>query len=105
MTLFFTSEINSSQSGENKVELGGGNLIDAKVALQGFYMSYGDDDHSVLQIVASVKEPDPIKEKDTNYLKYKYVCNMYDDATGVFKKQHFASTVYIRSLVIADLIK
>jgi hypothetical protein len=99
MAIIFNSEVNETREGQDDIELGEGTLIAAQVALQGFYMSYGEEeDNHLKQILAWVGNPSTEVREGNNFIKYGYACYMHDDDSP----KHEAGG-RIRSLVIAEL--
>ena len=76
----------------------GKNILSVNVALQGFYMTYGENsEHDLVHIKAQLLEPESSEnEQGDSIFKYKYNCEMYD------KNEHVGSG-NINSLILAEV--
>ncbi|MBX9621922.1 MAG: hypothetical protein K2X28_07885 [Alphaproteobacteria bacterium] len=94
---FYSTSNTGSSEGYNEINLGRGSLSVVDVALQGFYLSYGEKvDHNVLSIKTSLEDTSHREEAGDNIFRYKYICTMKDGSKNV-------SSANIRSLSISNI--
>lgn len=84
MSIVFYRESNEGTAGYDEVNIGKG-ILAANVALQGFYMTYGENsEHDLVYMDAQLSEPKISEnEQGDTIFKYRYNCGMYDKNDNV----------------------